>query len=526
MNTETFNQHLPQYSWRNAVVTLAVLLFTLGAVYWETFYSMISIWARSETFAHGFLIFPISILLIWRKRRVLSKIIPQPQAKALAGLFCIVILWLMGEFAGALVVKQFAVVAMVPALTWLVLGNQVLRVLVFPLSYLFFSIPTLEFLVPVLQDFTAEFTVKALKVLEIPVFWEGRFFYIPTGSFEVAEACSGIRYLIACIALGVLYAYLNYTSLSRRLIFVGLAIVVPIIANGMRALGIVLLAYNTNQEFGRGIDHIIYGWLFFGVVIFLLFWFGSFFREDKNETSINNSNSIAQDNTISQYKISDNPTSKPVWIAGIAIVFLFLPPLSASLKSATINKSVSEIEMPKGAWSGPYERGYEWKPKFNGVTTEKMAEYKHQNDTVIVYIGRYSYQSQNAELINSDNKLFDEHVWRRVDSGTEKIKLPSNRLWNVNSITIRSKDKTLLLWYWYEIAEKPTISKLVAKFRESKMRLLGEISDSYIVVLATPIFYEEHGAEAVLGKYVIDMLSNIRSSLHERNSTQFVKDHG
>lgn len=72
------------------------------------------------------------------------------------------------------------------------------------------------------------------------MWWEGLYLSIPAGHFEVAEACSGLRYLMASVALGVLYAYLTYRSPWRRLAFVVLSMVMPIVANGIRAYGIVM----------------------------------------------------------------------------------------------------------------------------------------------------------------------------------------------------------------------------------------------------------------------------------------------
>ena len=507
------DQYSKRLSWRNSIISLSLLIVALFILYLESFRSMVSVWLRSETFAHGFLILPISLFLIWRKRSVLANISPRPQVYVFFLILIIEGLWLMADLAGVLTVKQFSVVAMIPALTWLVLGNQVARVIIFPLSYLFFSIPTFDFLVPTLQDFTAEFTVSALRIFAIPVFWEGRFFHIPTGSFEVAEACSGIRYLIACIALGTLFAYLNYVTWPRRLIFVGLAILVPVIANGLRALGIVLLAYYTNQEFGRGIDHIIYGWLFFGLVVFLLFWFGTFIKENKDHTppSEHSSNSGSKE-------LSNIGKAIPnrFWITAIGISLLIIPPLSASLQSEhNVNKVDYDVELPKGLWSGPYKSEIQWKPVFTGVASEKVAEYRHQQDKVYLYIGCYSYESQDAELINSENRLYDDTVWHRVNDHGENLSLAPNQKWEVNSLTIRSKDKMLLLWYWYEIDRQPVVGKLSAKVRESKMRLLGESNDSYLVVLATPIDFGVDDAKAVLKKYMVDMLSAIRGALQE-----------
>src|SRR5262249_2170440 len=113
----------------------------------------------------------------------------------------------------------------------------------------------------------------------IPVLREGTYFSIPSGDFEIAKACSGIRYLIACLALGLLYSYLSYRSWRKRLLFTAASFVAPIIANGLRAYTIVLIADLSGMRLAVGIDHLIYGWLFFGALVALMFWVGRFFQD-------------------------------------------------------------------------------------------------------------------------------------------------------------------------------------------------------------------------------------------------------
>lgn len=139
----------------------------------------------------------------------------------------------------------------------------------FPLGFLLFAVPVGEALIPPLQQVTAWFTVEGLRLTGIPVWWEGLYLSIPAGHFEVAEACSGLRYLMASVALGVLYAYLTYRSPWRRLAFVVLSMVMPIVANGIRAYGIVMIAHLEEMKYATGVDHLIYGWLFFGLVVLL-----------------------------------------------------------------------------------------------------------------------------------------------------------------------------------------------------------------------------------------------------------------
>src|SRR5699024_10044941 len=187
--------------------------------------------------------------------------------------------WLLAKVADVLFAEQLLLVAMIRVIVWGLLGDKVVRALAFPLAYLFFAVPLGEALIPPLRDFTAAFAVKGLQFCNVPVYWEGRYLTIPTGHFLVAEACSGLRYLIASLALGTFYAYITYRSYCRRVMFIVANNAVPVIANGLLAYGIIMLAYISNMKLSTCIYHIIYGWIFFGVVMFLPFWIGSFWRE-------------------------------------------------------------------------------------------------------------------------------------------------------------------------------------------------------------------------------------------------------
>ena len=92
------------------------------------------------------------------------------------------------------------------------LGTGVARAILFPLMFLFFSVPFGEFMVPRMMDWTANFVVWALQVTGVPVHREGLQFVIPSGNWAVIDECSGIRYLMASFMVGALFAYLNYRS--------------------------------------------------------------------------------------------------------------------------------------------------------------------------------------------------------------------------------------------------------------------------------------------------------------------------
>ncbi len=265
--------------WRIALPALVIALLAIVALYWPTVASMASIWWHYETYAHGMLVVPIILYMVWTRRHEVAVLEPCVAPIAVGLLLLLSLGWLAADAAEVTVVQHFAVAVMIQVAVYALLGGPVTWAIAFPLAYLLFAVPVGEALIPPLQQVTAWFTVEGLRLTGIPVLWEGLYITIPTGNFEVAEACSGLRYLIASVALGFLYAYLTYRSVWRRLAFIALSVVMPIVANGVRAYGIVMIAHLSDMKYATGVDHLIYGWLFFGLVVLLMFWIGSFWRE-------------------------------------------------------------------------------------------------------------------------------------------------------------------------------------------------------------------------------------------------------
>lgn len=265
--------------WRRALPALALVLALIVLLYRETATVMVGVWSNSETFTHAFLVPPITLWLIWRQREVLVRLAPRPSWWALLPMAAVAAIWLLGHLMVVNALTQFALVGLLVLAVLLVLGWPVVNAILFPLMFLFFAVPFGDFLLPILMESTADFTVAALRMSGIPVYREGQQFVIPSGNWSVVEACSGVRYLIASLMVGTLFAYLNYRTLWRRWVFVGVSLVVPIVANWVRAYMIVMLGHLSNNKIAVGVDHLIYGWVFFGVVIMLMFWIGARWAE-------------------------------------------------------------------------------------------------------------------------------------------------------------------------------------------------------------------------------------------------------
>src|SRR5271165_1374953 len=125
--------------WRvPAALVVASSLFSLG-MFHQTLREMVETWYTSRTFSHCFLIFPLFLYLVWVRRERVQELIPEPNWWGLPLLGFLAIIWLVGHMGEARVVQEFALVAILVALLWTILGTAVARVLAFPLAFLFFA---------------------------------------------------------------------------------------------------------------------------------------------------------------------------------------------------------------------------------------------------------------------------------------------------------------------------------------------------------------------------------------------------
>ncbi|MGH8559659.1 MAG: exosortase A, partial [Methylococcales bacterium] len=297
--------------WNVPGPTALIGLAALMLAYLSTLRSMISLWSDSETFAHGFLVFPITAILIWKRRERLAKLHPRPDYWAVAGILVAGLAWIIADLAGIQVIQQFILVVQVILTIWAILGLGVVREMAFPLAFLFFSVPFGEVLIPGLVGFTADFTVGAIQLTGTPVYRDGNTFSLSTGNWSVVEACSGIRYLIASLMLGSLYAYLSYKRIWLRIAFVMISLAFPIVANGLRAFLIVMLGHFSGMKLAVGVDHLIYGWVFFGIVMLFMFWIGSFWSEARTRDP---------DRPIPPGKVETSPKDR--WFVLVALLSL------------------------------------------------------------------------------------------------------------------------------------------------------------------------------------------------------------
>jgi exosortase A len=269
-----------QRLWNVAIAILAVGALAFGLAFHVEVLRAVQVWDESTAYNHCYLILPISAYLIWERRKALAASTPQPDARLLLAMVPVGLVWLFAAEAQIMEGRELAVMTLFQIFIMAVLGLRVWRISAFAILYLYFLVPSGAFLTEPMQNFAAHFAVRGVELLGIPVYSNGLDIEVPGARFTVAEACAGLRFLIASVALGTLYGYTMYRSWKRRAAFIVVSIIVPIIANGLRVMGIVVYGYILGNAEAAIADHLIYGWVFFSMVSVILILLGLPFRQD------------------------------------------------------------------------------------------------------------------------------------------------------------------------------------------------------------------------------------------------------
>jgi exosortase/archaeosortase family protein len=232
---------------------------------------MVEIWNRSETFAHAWVVPPISAWLVWRSGRSCCDG-AAPGALWLLALLPLGLLWLLGDLAAANAPLQFALLGMGVVLVPALLGTAVAGRMAFPLGFLFFAVPFGDFLTPWLMERPTSPSSRCARHPGVP---RRPAVHHPVGLL-VRRAGLQRHPLPDGLGHGGHAVRLPELPLrSKRWAFVGVAIVTPLVANWLRAYIIVMLGHLSGNKLAVGVDHMIYGWVFFGIIMLAMFMIGA-----------------------------------------------------------------------------------------------------------------------------------------------------------------------------------------------------------------------------------------------------------
>ncbi|RNJ63112.1 MAG: exosortase A [Porphyrobacter sp. IPPAS B-1204] len=257
-------------AWRTPLGALAAAVAALIAVTAQSWGAMLHQWWNIDTYSHLLLVPFITAWLVALKEDELAALVPQPFWPGLGLVAAALVLWWAGETRSINLVAQAGAVGAVQAAVVTILGLRVSLLLALPLAFASFHVPFGDEIIPPLQFLTADIAIALTHWSGVPARIDGIHIDTPAGLFIVAEACSGVKFLVAMVTLAVLVCFTRFTRWSRRAAFMAACIIVPILANGVRAWATIYVAQFIGAEQATGFDHIVYGWIFFAVIVAVL----------------------------------------------------------------------------------------------------------------------------------------------------------------------------------------------------------------------------------------------------------------
>jgi EpsI family protein len=355
-------------------------------------------------YSYGFLIPVLSGYMVWARRKQLAEMTPEPRLVAGGCLLAISLAVLLLGEAGMMLSLQelsfpFALAGMVLA----ILGFGFLRALLFPIAYLFFMIPVWEVVIDhlhfPLQNFSARNGAALLNIIGIPAYRHGVYIDLPTINLEVAQACSGVNYLIAIIAIGIPLAHLYVKGWRKKCLLVSFAVLIAILANGLRIALIGAFSYYTVGNPLHGPFHVFQG-LFVSAVGYGALIVGLLFLTRRSGNALAASR-IERGVTSSPAKLSDGrwfrraaPVVVLLVLAGGVVHFHTPAPIPP-------RKSLDLFPTRIGEWSGSNAVPVYDKFRTMGVDHELSRIYQtEKKESVHLYIGYFARQDRDRKLIS------------------------------------------------------------------------------------------------------------------------------
>jgi exosortase len=240
----------------------------------EDHFALAEEWDADPNYSYGFLIPPLALYFAWERRKMLRDLPVRGSAFGLLLILAALLAYLTGVMGAVNFLARASVVILVPGVLLFLLGWRCLRALLFPVLFLALMVPPPYFIwaqiATPLQEFAARTAEQSLFWLEVPVLRTGNVITLANTRLEVAEACSGLRSLMALLTTGIVFAYFFGHTAAQRIPIVLASVPIAILVNAARVAGTGWLAYHYGLEVATGYYHQLEGFGMFLVAFALL----------------------------------------------------------------------------------------------------------------------------------------------------------------------------------------------------------------------------------------------------------------
>jgi exosortase D (VPLPA-CTERM-specific) len=477
-------------AWLLATVLLLVVVFYKATGY------MVGAWTADE-YSHGFLIPVIAGFLVWQKRTELRLIELRGSWSGVALILLALVLDAAGRFAALFVLEHLALLLMLGGLVLAAGGWRLLRLWLMPLAVLIFMVPLPNMLLnPLsaqLQLVSSALGVKLIQAVGVPAYLQGNVIDLGSYKLEVAEACSGLRYLFPLMTLAFLMACFYHAALWKRVLIFLSSIPITLVMNSLRIATIGVLVDRFGIGVAEGFLHQVQGWMMFmlstGVLLLEMYAITRISGDARRWSEVFGIDPVMP----LAAGVPRRSRSLPVtaW-AGSALLLVFSLIALTSPRPAQVvpvRAAFSSFPLNLADWVGRrdvIERVYVDQLKFDDYL---LANYERSAASPVnLYLAWYDRQNA-GEATHSPRACMPGGGWRIVEM--KQVALDGVRVGNqrlvVNRALIRSGEQQELVYYWFQQRGRVITSEYLVKWYLMIDALERNRTDGALVRLIVPV---------------------------------------
>jgi exosortase D (VPLPA-CTERM-specific) len=478
------------------VVGLAVICLVLACLtVRDGLLNLYDRWRYEEEYGYGFLIAALVPLLLWRRWHA---IVSNSAGARWPGLAVVVlsqmcaILSVLGE---SYYVEQISLVLSIVGVGLVVFGSGAIRAFLPITVLLLLTVPlpyTLQAMLTIkLQLISTNLGVAIIQLFGIPVFVEGNIIDLGSYKLQVAEACSGLRYLLPFTCISFLVAYLYKAAFWKKAVVVLSAAPLTIVLNSFRIAVTALLVNNFGIGMAEGFLHEFEGFVVFLVGVLLLgveILVLEGFRWSKIEIE-----SIMDRSPISQHAVKPTSVALPLMLSVLvcAGTFGIAMSIASAFKSMPALVRESFVSFPRqiDSWTGqpaPLDLGVLDVLKATDTYSGDFSE-GHGIPPVNLFVAYYDSLSKGA-AIHSPRVCLPGSGWEFASFEQRNFsELEPGVPGAYNHVLIQKGEQKILMDYWYQQRQRRTADEFGMKYYLLVDSFFKSRKDGALVRLFTPV---------------------------------------
>lgn len=454
---------------------------------------------RREDFDYCYLIPVIVAYLIWERKVELSSMPSRSSWAGLAAAFGAAVFLVLGELGGEFLALFLSLWLAVFAFCWALLGWQKLKLILFPLVFFITAFPPPNYiysrLTLNLQLISTKFGADFLHLVGVPAFREGNVIDLGFTQLEVVAACSGLRFLIPLIIVGILLAYYLKDDWWKRGLLLALTLPLAVVMNGLRIGVTGLLTRNYGMQFAEGTVHDIFGWIMFVLSTLILLGFMHLLsaRQGRHAQRKTEFALIETDRDVAGSILPVLVVAGMLGICGAFVKYRELKP--DVLPQAQV---LNSFPVTFDGWRG---RSVALEQQF--IEALHFTDYLQMDfrddvgKTVDFYVAWYASQSKGAS-IHSPETCLRGGGWQFDQVGEIDVQVSGYKNIRVNRSILEQGGQRMLAYFWFPLRGYYAVNGIELKIQTFLSALLHGRTDGALVRLITPLYPGEDEKQAEL----------------------------